>query len=349
MMASKSKGVYLEWGEFSLLAAVTSGLDSPLTVESLHDLPLSGDGEAVASFLSGVGEGKGRGFVVGRSGVFPKSRFLRRFTLEQPNKARDPAYFGEVLNSQFRLDPEKNSVALVNAVDGTPFDLSKGAQNQKELLFAGALSSELGAAQQQLLDWGLYPDRLELGSLSIVGALQHYARWKESETPILALEISVDSANVVILRGEQVDICRPVPYGLGSMFPVIQAELGLKDEESARKLFYSNTFDFTEMGPVLLRRLLRELQASTGFYEVQTGQTIGQIFLPQLPRNLAWIGTSLSRSLGVEVLHIEFPGWLKALGLTPGPGVQLESLDSRWLGVFSLMGNFNTSDDGKEG
>ena len=67
------------------------------------------------------------------------------------------------------------------------------------------------------------------------------------------------------------------------MFPVIQAELGLKDEDSARKLFYSNTFDFTEMGPSLLRKLLKELQASTGFYEVQTGQTIGQLYLALLP------------------------------------------------------------------
>ncbi len=81
-----------------------------------------------------------------------------------------------------------------------------------------------------------------------------------------------------IFGNEQVDICRPIPYGLNSMFPTVQSELGLKDEDSARKLFFSNTFDFTELGPSLLKKMLKELQASTGFYEVQTGQTIGQIF-----------------------------------------------------------------------
>ena len=346
MLASKSKGIYLEWGEFSLLAAVTTGLDSPLTIESLQELPLDGDDDKVRGFLAGLVEVKGRAYVMGRCGIYPKSRFLRRFTMEQPNKAKDPAFFADVLSSQFRVDSEKNNVAVLSAIDGSAFDLDKGAQNQKELIFAGALAEELDTAQERLLGWGLYPDRLELGSLALVGGLQHYSRWKHVDSPTLVLEISQDAANVVILRAEQVDICRPVPYGLKSMFPVIQAELGLKDEESARKLFYSNTFDFTEMGPVLLRRLLKELQASTGFYEVQTGQTIGQIFLPQLPRNLAWIATSLSRALGVEVLHLEYPGWLRALGLTAGSSVQLESLDSRWLGLFSLMGNFKTSDHG---
>lgn len=349
MLASKSKGLFLEWGDFSILAAVTSSLDSPLMVESLKELPLDGDDDKVKAALGELIEVKGRSYVVARCGLSPKSRFVRRFTVEQPNKAKDPNFFTDVLSSQFRIDADKNSVAILSALDGTPFDLDKGVQNQKELLFVGASEGELEAAQERILGWGVYPDRLEIGSVATMGALQHYARWKKLEAPTLILEVSADAASVVILRAEQVDICRPIPYGLNSMFPVIQSELGLKDEDSARKLFYSNTFDFTEMGPVLLRRLLKELQASTGFYEVQTGQTIGQIFLPQLPRNLAWIGTSLSRALGVEVLHLEYPGWLKALGLTPGANVQLESLDSRWLGLFSLMGNFQTSEDGQKG
>jgi len=35
--------------------------------------------------------------------------------------------------------------------------------------------------------------------------------------------------------------------------------------------------DFTGMGPVLIKKLLKELQSSIGFYEVQTGQSIGQV------------------------------------------------------------------------
>ena len=77
---------------------------------------------------------------------------------------------------------------------------------------------------------------------------------------------------------------RPIPQGLESMIPVVQKELGLKDEESAKKLFYSNTFDFTSMGNALIKKLLKELQSSIGFYEVQTGQSVGLLHGTQLPQ-----------------------------------------------------------------
>ncbi len=198
--------------------------------------------------------------------------------MDSPAKAKDPNYFAELLSSQFRIDPETNSVAVVNAVDGSEFDVEKGLQNQKELLFCGAGANEITEIQDQLIEYGIYPDTLELGSVSSIGGLKNYSRFKKERFPTLILEITPENSNVFIFGNEQVDICRPIPYGLNSMFPTVQSELGLKDEDSARKLFFSNTFDFTELGPSLLKKMLKELQASTGFYEVQTGQTIGQIF-----------------------------------------------------------------------
>ncbi len=50
--------------------------------------------------------------------------------------------------------------------------------------------------------------------------------------------------------------------------------------------------------------------------------------------------------LGVDMLHLDYLGWLKHLGLTTGESVQLETLDSRWLGLFSLMGNYNKAENG---
>ncbi len=226
------------------------------------------------------------------------------------------------------------------------FDAEKNLQAQKELIFCGASLEELSQIQERVVEWGVYPATLEVGSLNGLGGLKNYLEWKKIRFPTLVLEITPDNSNIFIIRSSQVDITRPIPYGLTSMFPSIKSELGLKDEESAKKLFYSNTFDFTEMGPVLLKKMLKELQASTGFYEVQTGQTIGQIFLTLLPKNFNWMHATLSRALGVDMLHLDYLGWLKHLGLTTGESVQLETLDSRWLGLFSLMGNYNKAENG---
>ena len=133
--------------------------------------------------------------------------------------------------------------------------------------------------QEMIVDYGVYPERMELGTLSSLGGLINYANFKSITMPTLVLEITSSNSNIFIINNEKIDVTRPIPFGLNGMFPVIQKELDLKDEESAKKLFYSDTFDFTEMGPALLNKMLKELQSSTGFYEVQTGQTIGQIFL----------------------------------------------------------------------
>ena len=100
------------------------------------------------------------------------------------------------------------------------------------------------------------------------------------------------------------------------------------------------------MGPALLNKMLKELQSSMGYYEVQTGQMIEQIFLTLLPKDLNWIHQILSQSLGVEVLHLDYPSWLQSQNINVNNEVELEGLDSRWLSLFSLMGNYNNSEDG---
>jgi hypothetical protein len=110
----------------------------------------------------------------------------------------------------------------------------------------------------------------------------------------------------------------------------------LKDEESARKLFFSNTFDFTNMGVMLVKKLLKELQSLIGFYEVQTGQSIGQVVCTQIPPKLAWLSNIIAKELGVSVLKLDLADWLKSRQITfASPSAS--SLDPRWLGLFSLM------------
>ena len=320
-------------------------MEAPFTIESLQECPYEENADKIRDFVAGLNEEKSR-YIHGHCGIYPKSRFIRRTTLDSPNKAKEPNYFIDLLNDQFRIDPSRYLTTIVNAFDGSDFDLEKGVQNQKEFVLCGAQTEEVHQQQKMIVDYGVYPVRLELGTLSNLGGLINYSNFKSVTMPTLVLEITSLNSNVFVITHEKVDVTRPIPFGLNGMFPVIQKELDLKDEESAKKLFYSDTFDFTEMGPALLNKMLKELQSSTGFYEVQTGQTIGQIFLPLLPKNLHWILQTLSRSLGVEVLHLDYPGWLQSLDISVSEDVQLESLDSRWLSLFSLMGNYSNSEAG---
>jgi hypothetical protein len=121
------------------------------------------------------------------------------------------------------------------------------------------------------------------------------------------------------------------------MIPVVQSELGLKDAESARKLFLTNAFDFTGMGRSLVKKLLKELQSSIGFYEVQTGQSVGQVICTSVPPKLAWLGEVIASALGVSTLPLDLAPWLRFRQVTIGERASAGELDARWFGLVSLM------------
>lgn len=341
-MARKSKGIFLESTDYSILAAVVSGLSTPYKIEALHEIPTTNTAEEIRETIAGWTNVKGKAYTLGHVSCYPQTAFIRRHTLENLNKAKDPAYLTDQLHAHHKIDGKASNFVVVDASTGLELDLEKQV-TIKEVAYIGADAKELQKEQDKFLSWGIFPERLELGPSVNIGAIKDYAKFKDLPLPTLVLEFAPDCSTVYILNRERLDVTRVIPYGLDSMFPVIQSELGLKDEESARKLFMSNTFDFTEMGPILLKKILKELQASIGFYEVQTGQTVGQIFVTVLPKNLNWIRSSLSRSLGLDILSIDFSAWLKYQKISVDETVQLESLDNRWLGLLGMMSNLNPS------
>jgi Tfp pilus assembly PilM family ATPase len=166
-----------------------------------------------------------------------------------------------------------------------------------------------------------------------------YFAFTKSKTPTLVLEIGTETTHSYIVSSAGVEASRPISQGLDAMVPIVQKELGLKDEESAKKLFYSNTFDFTGMGPLLVKKLLKELQSSIGFYEVQTGQSVGQILCTMLPSKLTWLDSAIASALGVSTTKLDLIPWLRSKHITVPDGVAPGGVDVRYLGLLSLMIN----------
>lgn len=339
MIKANTKGLIAQVSDYGIQAARVSRLEEPYHVEAIAECPLGAEAEEVSEFMVNlIGSNKGQ-ITFAICGVYPPKRIVRCATLENAAKVRDASFLPEYLKSQFKIDLEVFSISALSAADGMPINTAKNTS--KELVFVGAPKEELLQEQQRLVSYGLYPLRMEIGTLSTMGGLLHHNISDKKNGPVLVLEISENSSQVLIVYDGKLDVARPIPHGLNSMYPIVQKELGLKDEASARKLFTASTFDFTEMGPTLLSKLMKELQASTGFYEVQTGQTIGHILLPLLPDNLLWIGSSLSRALGVEEIKINLRDWIAGQDITISEDVEISGLQNRWFSLFSLMANYN--------
>jgi hypothetical protein len=336
-LSKKTKGFFIEINDQTALIARTSSPEVPLTIEEMREVPI-GDEPAVQTAVKElVGKKGGSGYMHARCGIYPPRRFVRRFTLDL-KRMKEPGYLMEICAQQFRMETDKNAIVVLNSTDGSDYDVDVGkVATQKEVVFVGGNNSELLAAQERLLALGVYPEGLELGTFSTLGSLVNYHAFAQLKAPTLVLEIDPDNTQSFIITADGLDATRLIPQGLEAMIPVVQKELNLKDEESARKLFFSNTFDFTNMGVLLIKSLLKELQSLIGFYEVQTGQSVGQVACTQIPPKLAWLSNIIAKELGVSVLKLDLADWLKSRQITFASPTASSNLDPKWLGLLSLM------------
>lgn len=338
--SQKTKGFFVELNDHAVMLARTSSSTAPFTVEDMRECP-PGDTAALEEAIRIIQPKKSpSGYLHASVGIYPAKRLVRRHSLEM-KRIKEAGYLAEVCTQQFRIEQDKYALAILNAADGSDYDLTKATQ--KDVLFCGLPGDDVNALQNTLLEGGIYPERLELGSVATLGGVVDCLAHAKSKVPTLVLEIGADATHSFIVSSTGVDASRPIPQGLDAMVPIVQKELGLKDEESARKLFYSNTFDFTGMGPLLIKRLLKELQSSIGFYEVQTGQSVGQVLCTQLSPKLAWLDAAIASALGITSLRLDPAPWLLSRQITLPEALAKNAQDVRWFGLLSLMAHYHSA------
>lgn len=344
MLKSKNKGLFVDISEFSILAIRTSGYEAPIIVEEVVDFPMEGDcsAEDVRAFWGQLVDIKNGNYLT-NCGIYPKERFIRYHEVDSGVRLKNQNVLKKLLQTDLNIDLETNSVSILNARNGSLFDPARNTTNQ--LVFCGAPMAELQEAQDRILSYGLLPGRLEISSIATLGGLCSYVQLNQFESSVMSIELTSESMRVFIVNKGRVEMTRSFEFGLDSLFPILKDEMGLRDEASARKLFHSNTFDVAEMGRELLKKVLKELQAVSGYYEVQTGLNIDRFFISLLPTKISWISNTISNALGIEPLTIEFEPWLQSLGINTQNNVDVSALGPRWLGVFSLMAEFNSKNE----
>jgi hypothetical protein len=334
-LSNKTKGYFVDLNDQAALMARTSAPLAPMVIEELKEVPVTDEASLERAFREFAEKKAGGAYMHASCGIYPSKRVVRRVTLDI-KRVKEPGYLAEICTQQLRVEADKCTLSVLHAQDGSDYDIGR-VTTQKEVLFVGGQNDELLTAQERLLTLGVFPNRLELGTVATLGAVSDYHTVNQIKAPTLVLEMDADSTQSFIVGGGGVDVSRSIPQGLDSMVPVVQKELNLKDEESAKKLFFSNTFDFTNMGGLLVKKLLKELQSLIGFYEVQTGQSIGQVICTQLPQKLAWLGGAVAKELGVGPFKPDFPAWLSSHEITFANPADSANLDSRMIGLFGLM------------
>ena len=148
--------------------ARTSSALTPLEVEDLRECAVDDDA-AIAEAIRQIQTRKApSGYLHAVVGIYPAKRVVRKHTLEL-KKMKEPSYMADLFTQQLRIEHDKFTLAMLNATDGADYDMSRATQ--KEVVFCGAPNDDIDSLQEHLLNLGIYPERLELGSVASLGAL----------------------------------------------------------------------------------------------------------------------------------------------------------------------------------
>lgn len=333
-MASNNKTFYVERTDFSLrIARVRRGSEGDV-IEEVREVS-SGSREDVRALVQTFSRAKpGAGNLLrAHCAIYPATRLLRTASLKDRLRPGEVTTWENVVTQQLRVNPSEYLLHTLGTSDGLEFD---GGRSSGDFLLCGAPRARLLEEQDSLVEAGIYPVRMELGSVAAIGLLLSAMRVQGMREPSLALEIGADSSHVLILNGDRIESARPLPLGMNAMIGEVRRELGLRDEEAAKKLFYSDSFDFREMGPRLVGRLVREVQSMVGFYEVQTGQSLTRMLCTLLPERFGWLTETFASSLGMAPLALD-PGVLLACAhIDAGEEVSASRLLAR-AGLYGMM------------
>jgi hypothetical protein len=186
MLSSKRKGFFYEASEFSYYGATATAFEPPLTVQEFVLLPRAEE-QQFRSIIDGIASGNGkRRIVQGNCTIYPESRFICRSSIDT-KKLKDPNFLSDNLRSEFQINPDESDVRILHPGTGTGIDLDSNFG--KHILYCGSNTIELDSMQESLIKMGIYPRSIEIGSISCLGGLIDYLKWKNITTPVLSAEI----------------------------------------------------------------------------------------------------------------------------------------------------------------
>ena len=337
MISSSKKDYIVEYRPTCIRVVRVSSYTAPITIEAIEEIPLGDDVEAVATAVRKLAGVKANGYLNGACVVYPERRVIRQITIDAP-RGTEADFVFKTLGESFSDVPVELSAHCLSPVTGEEIDPAN--YNKKEVVVCGVPNTDIVTLQKQMLEHGIYPNRIELGTIGTIGSLQDALIKQGSDAPSLFLEIENSFSNAVIVGPKGIEMSRRIETGSEDIAFALKEELNLKDEKAAYKLLSSRDFDFSSISRKILRRLMRELQSSIGFYEVQTGQSVSWIHCSTRATSMDWLEDSIGSLLNLKPFSLVLTDWLDANGIKCSDDSIIERLDVSWIGQLASLCSF---------
>lgn len=304
----------------------------PVVVDEMVELA-SGDEEGVGRWLRTTFPDRGRGLLPGYCGFHPTDRVLLRETINT-KRMIEPNYLPQLLAEQAKLMTVNDwNVAALHPIEGevfTPATLARPG------LLVGLPLAPVRELQQRLRKLGVRPRRLELGTLTLIGALTRYMRETAYPHATVVCEIGLGQTRVYFLAKDGVHTPATLPHGLVSLMEATMKEIGAPGIGAARDALYAPTDELRDHSRRIVRVLTRHLKPAIDYFEMQTGQPIGALYCAHLPAPLGWLEEALCTAVDLQFLVPDLTVWLPLSGVQLAPEAPVPSRS--WLQPLSLIG-----------
>lgn len=266
--------------------------------------------------------------------VAPQTHFLYRTKMEAKARGRGINGLVSVIKERFNVDITQNKVAVLDAETG--IEVTQTTKILPEnLCFVGAQKKELNLLQNELIRHKFFPKKLYFLSLFFTQALSNYLKFVKADKPVIVFDFSIRQSSIYVVHAGQIMAAYPPSHGLKNIITLGRRECSLPDDVSVYKYLTGGIKADEEQKGKLIQRIISDLKSYMDFFEVQSGMAIGNLFVSNLPEEMAWIETTLSKSLDLPVLPIDYKLWLKDCKIE---GVNTEKVPPKALfGMISAL------------
>jgi hypothetical protein len=320
------------------LARIARHNEKPLSLDLLCELPRS-DETAVLQWFDEAFPGRNGNVLPAFCGFDPAERIISREAVNL-RRLKENAYLQSLICEHAKITSAADwRVSLLHPAEGSPL----AAENApRAALLIGVPNEAARKIQPELLKWGVYPRRLELGTVPLLGGLTRHLELNAYPHALVACEIGQNETRAYFLGKDGVHTPTHLPHGLHSIEEIAMKELGAPDLLAARQQLEDPQEIVRGQGRRFVRVLARHLRPAVDYFEMQTGQRSGALFCAQLPSRLGWLSQALSAAVDLELFTPDFAKWLPAVGLRLA---ETNSLSAAWFQPLSLVAQLGRDTD----
>lgn len=325
---SARRGLIIEFNPHRTLVAGLAAWDAkPAFIETMAEFEAQ-DGVGLRRWLH---EFHDRSLVPAYCSFMPRDWLLVRDSVS-PRRLNEPEYLSELARDKLKLtNPDDWHIHLLHPLEGDQI-APEGAA--RPVLISGVSLTSVRETQQQLLDYGVLPYRLEVGVLPALGAIIDYNERRDDPRATVIIEVGAQQTNAWILGKEGVHTPASIKIGYEAIEKAALKEFNLTTADEVHQRLMEVEEELLLRSTRLIRPLARELKPVFDSFEMTTGQRVGELHCIYLPPWLGWLPETLATGTGLEPFAIDCNEWLKTVNVHAAPELVFPP---HWFSALSLV------------